>query len=203
MSVKIIGMIAGALVFCSIIPYAIRTYQGKIYPNITSFSLWTFIGLTLLITYKSSGAEANVWPAVSCFIRPFSITILLLLKNRNWQKPNRVEIVCLIIGFLALILWMFVCKSKELAQFALYLAILADACAAIPTIVFVWKNPAHDRPFAWTFMAIGYGLAIFSITENTFANYALPLYMIFVCLCISTPLVVFRIKYKYRLSEWI
>ncbi len=91
MSAEMIGLISGLLVIISAIPYSIRTYQGKIHPNLTSWSLWMLIGLALLLTYKSSGAEANVWPAVFGFISPFFITILNLATAR-WMdktKPNR------------------------------------------------------------------------------------------------------------------
>ncbi len=203
MSAETIGLISGLLVIVSAIPYGIRTYQGKIQPNLTSWSLWTLIGLVLLFTYKSSGAEANVWPAVFGFTNPLLITILVLKRRGEWTKPNRVEVACLVFGLLSFGLWLGVRESKELSQYALYLAIVADACAAIPTIVFVWTQPNGDRPFAWAFFAVGYGLAIFAITEHTFANYVLPLWMFFGALSIALPLALYRWRQKVPLSEWI
>jgi len=202
-TVETIGLISGLSVMVSAIPYSIRTYQVKIHPNLTSWSLWTVIALALLLTYKSSGAEANVWPAVSGFVSPLIITALVLWRHSGWTKPNWLEIVCLAFGLLSLGLWLEVRESKGLAQYALYLAIIADACAAIPTIVFVWTHPDSDRPFAWTFYAFGYGLAIFAITEHTFANYALPLYMFFGAFSIVLPLVLYRWRHKVPLSEWV
>jgi hypothetical protein len=90
-----------------------------------------------------------------------------------------------------------------MSQWALYLAIVADLFVAIPTIVFVWTQPNSDRPFAWAFFAVGYGLAIFAITEHTFANYVLPLYMFFGALSITLPLVLYRRRHKVPLSEWV
>lgn len=203
MSVEIIGLISGLLVIISVIPYGIRTFQGKIQPNLTSWSLWTLIGFALLLTYKSSGAEANVWPAVFGFTNPLLVTVLILQRRGEWTKPNRIEVACLIFGLLSLGLWLGVRESKELAQYALYLAIIADACAAIPTIVFVWTQPNGDRPFAWSFFAVGYVLVIFAITEHTFANYVLPLYMFFGALSVALPLIIYRWRQKSPLSEWI
>lgn len=203
MSAETIGLVSGLLVIISVIPYSIRTYQGKIQPNLTSWSLWTLIGLVLLLTYKSSGAEANVWPAVFGVTNPLFITILVLQRRGVWTKPNRVEITCLVFGLLSLGLWFAVRQNKELAQYALYLAIVADICAAIPTMVFVWTHPNSDRPFAWCFFAIGYGLTIFAINEHTFANYILPLYMFFGSLSVAFPLILYRWRYKRPPSEWV
>ena len=203
MNTEIIGLVSGLLVVISVIPYSIRTYQGKIHPNLTSWSLWTLIGLALLLTYKSSGAKANIWPAIFGFINPLLIAVLILRQHGKWIKPNKIEIVCSVFCLLSFGLWFLVRESNELAQYALYLAIVADACAAIPTIVFVWMHPDGDRPFAWGFYAVGYGLAIFAITEHTFANYILPLYMFFGSLSITFPLILYRWRKKYPVSEWI
>lgn len=149
MSPDTIGFISSGLVLASIIPYALRTYQGKIEPNLTSWSLWTLIGLVLLLTYKSSGAKANVWPAVFGFTNPLLIILLLLKRHGRWVKMNRVETACLALGLTSLGIWITVRNQQELVQYALYLAIGADICAAIPTIIFVWTQPHSDRPFAW------------------------------------------------------
>ena len=203
MNAETIGMLSGLLVVISIIPYSIRTYQGKIQPNLTSWSLWSLIGLALLLTYKSSGAEANLWPAVFGFTNPTLITLLILKRRGEWTRPNNVEKSCIAFGILSLVLWLGVYDKKELAQYALYLAIVADACAAIPAIVFVWTRPDGDRPFAWLLFALGWGLAIFAITDHTFANYALPLWMIFGGSSVTVPLIWYRWKRRDPLMEWV
>lgn len=203
MDTATIGMISGLLVVLSIIPYALRTYQGKIKPNLTSWSLWTLLGLALLLTYKSSGAESNIWPAVFGFTNPMLITLIVLKRHGRLAKMEPVEIVCLILGLISLVIWLLVYDRRELAQFALYVAIFADMCAAIPTIHFVWTEPDGDRPFAWCFFAVGYGLTIFAIKEHTFSNYILPLYMFFAGFAVAAPLIIYRWKNKVPLKEWI
>jgi hypothetical protein len=108
-----------------------------------------------------------------------------------------------VFGLLSLGLWLGVRENKEMAQYALYLAIIADSFAAIPTIVFVWKQPDGDRPFAWILFAVGYLLAIFAITEHTFVNYVLPFYMFFGAIIIALPLTLYRWRHKASLSEWM
>lgn len=191
------------MVIVSVVPYAIRTYERKIQPNLTSWSLWTLNGLALLLTYKSSGAGSNLWPAVFGFTNPLLITLLVLKRHGRWAKMNRIEKMCLALGLISLGIWVVVNDRRELAQFALYLAIGADFCSGIPTLHFVWTQPNGDRPFAWCFFAFGYGLSIFAITDHTFANYVLPLFMFFFALIVAFPLVLHRWKNKVPLSEWI
>ena len=200
---ELFGLASGFFVFVSIIPYGIRTWQGKIKPNVTSWSLWTVIDLTILLTYKSSGAEDNVWPAVFGFTNPLLTAILAIKRKGEFGKVSGLEKSCLIISLASLAMWVYLHENRNLVQYALYIAILADLCAAIPTIFFVWKNPLGDRPFAWGLFSLGYGLAIFSISENTIANFALPLYMFFGALSITSILSVHRIRNHIPLKEWI
>ena len=202
MSTETIGMLSGVLVVISVIPYALRTYQGKTKPNITSWSLWTLIGAALLLTYRSSGASDNVWPAIFGFTNPLLVTGISLWRNGAREKLTKVDWVCLVVSITSLLLWYLTRNQKEMAQFALYLAILADSAAAIPTIVYAWSQPKDERPVPWLLFSIGYGVAIFAITEHTFANYVLPLYMFLGTFIISVPLIRYQLRHKIPLKEW-
>ncbi len=203
MTPRIIGIISAVLVFGSIFPYCYRIYQGKTHPILTSYTLWTLVSFALLVTYKSSGANESIWPAIIGFINPLIITMLIRWKEGRWTRPDLVEKVCIVVCVLSLLLWAIVRKEESLAQYALYLAIVADACAIIPTAVQYLKNPLLDRPFAWVMYGIGYGIGMFAIEEHTLANYILPAYMLIGALCIATPLVVHRTYHRIPLSEWI
>jgi hypothetical protein len=197
-----IGLISGALVLLSIVPYAIRTYQGKIHPVPTSWLLWSLIGLAILITYRSAGANANIWPAVFAFTNPTLVTFLSVWRGEKWKRPNLAEVLCLLFGLASLILWMVLRRNPELAQYALYVAIIADFCAAIPTVRFVWMEPARDRPLAWLIYGAGYFLAIFATPQNTLANWGLPLYMTAISFTIALPLILHRVRRNIPLKEW-
>lgn len=203
MNAPTIGLLSGGLVFLSIIPYAIRTYEGKIRPVPTSWSLWSLIGLAVLLTYRSAGADANVWPAVFGFANPTLIVILSIWRREKWKKPNLAEQLCSVFSIASLAMWIFLRQSRELSQYALCVAIAADVCAALPTIKFVWTEPDRDRPFAWLLFGIGYFLAVFAAPENTFANWALPLYMTAISFSVALPLVLHRFRQNVPLREWV
>ncbi|MFA6315062.1 MAG: hypothetical protein WC648_01685 [Candidatus Paceibacterota bacterium] len=203
MDKELIGLISGILIVVSVIPYAIRTYQKKVHPNITSWSLWTFIGLALLLTYKSSGAKANVWAAVFGFTNPLIVTLIAFKRQYERTKLNKLDIVCLIFGIISLVMWLFMRESKDLVQYALYVAIVADSFACLPTIAFLWKSPDQDRPFAWGFFSVAYSLNFFAISDFTLANLILPIYMTVGSFCITVPLCVYRFRKKSPVMDWI
>jgi hypothetical protein len=196
------GVFSGALVFLSVVPYAIRTYQGKIEPVPTTWSLWSLIGLAVLLTYRSSGAEANVWPAYFGFINPTLIMILSVWKRGRWRKLSISERLCFCAGVASLALWTLMRRNPNLAQYALYVALIADICAAIPTIISVWREPDRDRPLAWVIFAIGYFLGVFAIRQDTFANWIVPLYMTSVALFVAFPLALYRLRRRMPLKQW-
>ena len=203
MSKELIGSISGALVILSAIPYIVRIYQRKISPRLSSWGIWTVIGLSLMLTYKSSGADANLWPAVFGFINPALVVAMIWFREGDRGGLEPIEKACLLIGLVSIELWWIMESDKNLAQYALYVAIVADACAAVPTILAYWKNPLEDRPFAWTCFGVGYGLAIFAVPEQTFANYILPVYMFAGAGLIALPLILYRMRQGIPIKEWI
>ena len=196
------GFLSGLIVTASVVPYAIRVFQRKIQPNLVSWSVWAVIGLALLLTYRSSGAGHNIWPAVAGFFNPALITLLALWRGMR-RRPEFWEIVCGLLGVVAIVWWVFVQNEPGKAQFGLYLAMFADATAAIPTIGFVWREPDQDRPFAWGLFGIGYALALFAIESHTFANYALPVYMFVGASTVTIILAAYRVRNRLPLREWI
>jgi hypothetical protein len=175
-----IGIISGLFVVVGFIPYLIRVLQGKITHNsLTSWFLWGAIGFALLTTYDATGAKSNIWPAWGVFLDPTIIAIILIAKrNGKMGKLSMIDWVCILLCLTSLVglCWFKVNAkdSRELAAYALYLAILADACAAVPIIIEAWNDPLHDRPFAWLMLVTGYFIDLFALPNSNFESYILP-----------------------------
>ncbi len=200
---EIIGKISGMLVLLSAVPYAWRVFQRKIKPNIIGWSLWSFIGLSLLLNYRNVGAEDNIWPAIFGFTNPLIITLLAIWRKGEKIRFSAIEYFCVFLSLTSMILWWCWLGNPNYSQYALYIAIIADTFAAIPTAIWVLKNPGEDRPFMWFVFAIGYGLAIFSVKEHNIANYSLPVYMFLMAVTITVPLIRHRLKTKIPFKSWI
>jgi hypothetical protein len=199
----VIGKISGFLVLLSIIPYAWRVVQGKIKPNIIGWSLWSFVGLSLLLNYKNIGAEDNIWAAITGFTNPLLIALIAIWKKGEKIKPNKLEYFCILFCVASIVLWWFWLGNETYSQYALYIAIIADAFAAVPTAFFVLKNPREDRPLMWFLFAIGYGLNMLAIKEHNLANYSLPIYMLLMSILVLIPLIRYRLKEKIPFKSWI
>jgi hypothetical protein len=99
-------------------------------------------------------------------------------------------------------MWMYMRSDPGLVQYALYVAILADLCAAVPTFKHLYNDPLEDRPIAWGIFAFGYGLALFAVPEYTFANCVLPVYMTLGSTTVMCILASHRIKHNIPIKEW-
>lgn len=203
MDSQTIGMLSGALVVVSACFYGYQIVQRTVKPNLTTWGLWSIIGFALLVTYHDSGAEANVWPAVFGFIDPVILFILAYFNRGEAEKMTALE-KCSAVGCAcSLTLWLYFHGDKEWATIALYLSIIADLFAAIPTIMFVWSKPEKEKPAGWIIYAVGYGLGMLAITEHTFSNYILPLYMALGSMTIVWPLAAYRLKRSIPMRQWI
>ncbi|MFA5934747.1 MAG: hypothetical protein WC827_02590 [Candidatus Paceibacterota bacterium] len=203
MNKELIGIIVGVIVSFSLIPYAWRVYHGKVQPVLSSWFLWTIIAVALLVTYWGAGAKESVWMAVVGFINPLLITILVAVKFPEKIRLSKLEQICLFLGICSIALWFVLRSHKSLVQYALYVALLADVCAGIPTMDCYWRNPLVDRPFAWILFSIASVINIFAVSECTVSNYAYPVYMAVGSMTITLPLIIYRIRKRIPLVEWI
>lgn len=204
-----IGIISGLFVGIGFIPYMVRVWQGKITHNsLTSWFLWSAIGFALLVTYDATGAKSNIWPAWGVFLDPVTIAAILIAKRKG--KIGRISMMdwASIVFCFASLAGLLYCKVyakeyKELAAYPLYLAILADTCAAVPIIIEAWKDPLHDRPFAWVMLVAGYFTDLFALPDTKFESYILPIAICTLYSLLALPLIIKRIKLRYPLKQWI
>lgn len=198
-------MISGAVTWLSVVPYAIRVYQGKIPTVLTTWVLWSFIGLTMILTYKSSGAENNIWPTIASFLNPLAIVIIVIYRKKGeWRLPTALELICITISIAAIFLWFILRKSQQYSQYALYLSMVADMCAATPTIGGAWKKPEDERPFSWLLFVFGYAIVFFALPDYKLSSILLPAYMCAGCSFIAYPLVRYRVRLRrFSFSDWI
>lgn len=198
----LIGYISGLIIFISGSLYTYNVYKNKTEANLITWTLFTIMGVAIILTYSASGAKDNLIPAIASAINPVIIMFLLLFRKSK-KTFTTIDIICGLLGVAAIIFWYFTQNNRFLVQWALYTAIIADIIAIIPTVIFVKKHPEKDSPIPWIIFSFGYALAFLTITDHTLANYSLPLWMTFGTAFVWVPLLKYRIKNKISIREWI
>ncbi len=134
--------IAGALT------YTRDTWQGKIKPNLVTWTMWTIA--PLLGTAAALAAHADPWSLVRVFLAGFMPLILLVvvvIRPQGYWKLTPFDFLCGIFSLAALIAWLFVDSPRV----AVVLSALGDLSAALPTIVKSWKYPETESGINYTF----------------------------------------------------
>ena len=195
------GIIAQCFTSVAGVLYLIRTFQGINKLNLISWTIWSFIGWAFfLVTVNNPEADkiTKIFSVILA-VSPTSIAFVALKKG-TIESVSREDIFAVCIALVAMVVWFY--KKDEPGIIPVLLAILADICALIPTLRFVYGNPADDRPGAWFAFSFGSLLTLLSLQKWNPESYLLPMYMGFASLLVVYPLFVYRIRNKIT-DEWI
>jgi len=184
----IIGALIGAV---GSVAYLVDTVRGKVKPNRVSFLLWSIAPLIAFAAQIEQGVGLESLMTFSTGFLPLTTFIASFVNKKAEWKITKFDIGCGVLSILGLILW-FVTKVGNLA---ITFSILADALAAIPTLVKAYRYP--DTELAWPWIATVFGVILTLLTLNrlTFANSGFIIYILIVNTLIFS-LVQFRIGEK-------
>jgi len=184
----------------SILPYIISIFRGTVKPNRISWFIWSVIGFAFWLITPETADEVTKMLTIIFMINPTVIFILTLFKGEN-TRPDNMEKLSLVIGLSAILVW-YVFKD-ETGTLPIMIAILADFCALIPTLRFVFSAPDEETPLAWILFFLGFLIAIFAIEDYSLESILLPVYMTIGSFLVVFPLVRYRIKMKIPVRNWI
>lgn len=195
-----LGAIAQFILAISIVPYIISIFRGTVKPNRISWFIWSIIGFAFWLITPPTADEVTKMLTVIFMINPTIIFILTLFKGEN-TKPDNLEKFSLIIGTSAIAVWYLF--RDDSGALPIIIAILADFCALIPTLRFVFSTPDEETPLAWIFFFLGSLIAVFAIENHSLESILLPVYMTIGSFFVVFPLVQYRIKMKIPIKNWI
>lgn len=196
------GSLSGFFIIVSMFPYAYGIYRGTIIANRVSWSIWAFIGSVFFLSTLTNPNDdfISVLYAFVLMFNPVVIVLLSIFKGRT--LPILIyEKAAIVIAALAMASWISIKDNSSLLP--LLLAILADASALIPTLLFVYKNPADDRPLMWSLFFLGTLFSILGLQEYSAETLLLPGYMLLGVSSVLFPLVRFRFLNAVPLKEWL
>lgn len=169
----ILGLLSGIIVASCAVPYVYSILAGKTTPHPITWILWAFMGGLSLFFYWDLGARDTIWIAVVNFVGPF-IAATLSLKYWDWKDGfNSFEYACLVFSIISIVIWI-VSRDPVLA---LTFNIIADALAALPTLVKAYRQPETESTWSWGVAAVGAALSLVAIREWSYGVAVLPLYL--------------------------
>lgn len=196
----IFGLIAQFIIAIAIIPYIVSIFRGTVKPNRISWFIWSLVGFTFWLVTPQTADDITKMLTVVFMASPTTVFVVTLFTGEN-KKPDSLEIFSLLTGISAISIWYVAKDSVGITPTVI--AIMADLCALLPTLRFVYASPQEETPFAWIAFFIGSSIALAAIENYTLQNILLPAYMAFGSFSVVYPLVRYRIKMKSQLKNWI
>ncbi len=198
----IFEILSGFFIIVSMLPYAYGIYRGTIVANRVSWSIWAFIGAVFFLTALTNPKNdfISVLYAFVLMLNPVVIVLMSLFKGRT--LPILIyEKAALLVAVLAMTLWVVLREAAGIIP--LFLAVLADASALIPTLLFVYRHPEDDRPLMWFLFFVGTVFSVAGMQHYSVETLLLPGYMLLGVSSVLFPLVMFRIQNAVPLKEWV
>ena len=189
-------IIVGTLIAAAgTVVYLVNTLKGKIRPNRVSFLLWSVIPFIAFFAQIEQGVGLVALMTFSTGFLPFTVFIASFMNKQAEWKLTRFDLLCGILSVIGLVLWMI----TKVGNVAIFFSIVADALAAIPTVLKAYKYPETEIAWPWLATVVGVVLTLLTISNFTFANSGFILYILVLNILIYI-LVKFRIGEKLRFS---
>jgi len=157
--------------------YAFNTLKGKTKPNRVTWLLWTVAPLVAFAAELDKGVGLQSLMTFMVGFMPLLVVIASFLnKNAVW-KVSKFDLACGGLSILGMCLWFM---TRE-GNIAIFFSIMADALAALPTIVKSYSYPNTESSSAFLTGAANAAITLLTIDRWTFPHYGFPLYILSVC----------------------
>lgn len=156
--------------------YVKTIVSGSTKPNLVSWLIWMlapFVGTFLAVKAGAGLAALGIFMAG---FGPLLVIIFSLWNKNAYWKINKLDIVCGVLAFSALVLYVI---TRNLGISILF-AIISDALAAIPTIIKSWEFPETESSSTYLGGILNNILALFIIKNWIFSVYSFNVYLILI-----------------------
>ncbi len=157
--------------------YIWKNLDGTANPNISSWLVFSFIGLLNLSSYRKITGDwvKSVFPLVNTIF--LLILLALIMRHGSFKTLGRTDLSCLILGTGAGLLW-WIFKKKEFAPTLVQIILeVSMIIGFIPTIVLASRNPMNESPVGWILWDISFFLQILVVryaSEGKYVEYLFP-----------------------------
>ena len=155
--------------------YALRTLHGAVRPNPVTWALWT---LAPGIAFAAQIARHVGLPALTTLsVGLGPLLVLLCAVGRPAiprVRPTCAELCCAAVSLAALVGWWLTAQPSA----ALAMSILADGCAALPTVVKCHRHPETEDRTVYALMGVSAALTLVTLPAWTFCTAGFSCYLL-------------------------
>lgn len=177
-------ILAAVIGFLGWLSYLAGTLKGAVQPNRVSWFLWC---LAPLVAFAAEVQEGVGLPALMTFMVGFNPLLILaasFLSRRSAWRLTRFDLVCGCLSLAGLALW-YVTRTGNVA---IALSIIADALAAVPTLVKAYVAPESESSIGFLASGISGAITLLTLTAWDFAGYGFPLYICVMSLVLAATI---------------
>jgi hypothetical protein len=172
------AILAAVLPLTGFASYIRDTLRAKTQPNRVSWSLWAIAPLMAFAAELTRHTPLEIaLLTLGLGLGPLLVVAASLADRGSYWKLTRFDLLCGGISAAALVLWALTGRGDVAIAFS----ILADGCAALPTIRKSWSYPGSESAETYLASAAGSGITLLAIQHWTFTMCGFPLYVVCVC----------------------
>jgi len=158
--------------------YALRTLRGSVRPNPVTWLLWTLAPGVAFAAQLARHVGLPALTTLSVGLGPLLVLLCALTRpGFPGARPNSAELCCAALSLAALVGWRITAQPDA----ALALSILADGCAAVPTVVKCHRSPETEDRTVYALMGVSAVLTLVTLPAWTFGAAGFSCYLLVLC----------------------
>lgn len=165
------GVAAGVIALFACVPYIIDILHGQARPARSTRIMYMLLMVLALIQQHQLGSTWALLLIIGELIQ--AILILGLSYKFGMGGITRLDMGCYALLAINIVVW----QSMNNALIGIYLTILADLIASVPTLYKSYKRPETETAAYFSLGAVSGLLAVFSQINPTYSNIVFPLYI--------------------------
>jgi hypothetical protein len=162
-----------ALSFLGALSYLIDTLKGRVQPNKVSWFVWSLAPLVAFWATVQQGVGVQSLLTFMAGFNPLLIFLASFVNKKAYWKITRLDLACGSLAIAGLVLW----KMTDTPNLAIFFGILADAIAAIPTVIKSFEEPETENPNLYLGSSIAALITLLTIKAWHFEQFAFPAYI--------------------------
>lgn len=162
-----IVILGAVLFFLASLAYIRDTIRGKTKPNRVTWLMWSLaplIGVSISWVHGTTFWEGL--PVLMTGVMPLLIFLVTFINKNSYWKLTIFDYICGALSVIALIAWLL----ADAPIVALFLAIIGDLTAGLPTIRKSWLEPSSEMPVIYMFSSLDMLLGLLIISDWTILN---------------------------------